>query len=188
MNLLAFAASHRPVSLNHRLLKVALEHWKDVHSAWDIIQPEFSHFDLPLFNDAVRETEGMPAHADALRKEFLNAHALLIATPEYNWSIPASLKNVVDWMSCYRPVPLHNKPVFLLSATPSERGGMLGLAHVKTTFEGLGAMVYPTMYGLGKASMRLGDNTITDGEHLKRLHAQLDGFAGFASAIQSLQR
>ena len=54
--------------------------------------------DIPMFNQDVLDA-GMPAPVKRLRDEIVAADGLLIATPEYNFSVPAPLKNVIDWAS-----------------------------------------------------------------------------------------
>ncbi len=58
--------------------------------------------DLPIYNFDVQE-KGFPASATRLRDEILAADALLFASPEYNWSVGAPLKNAIDWMSRFQP-------------------------------------------------------------------------------------
>ena len=65
--------------------------------------------DLPLYNFDIQE-KGFPAPVDRLRNELLAADALLFASPEYNWSVSAPLKNAIDWLSRYKPaVPFETK-------------------------------------------------------------------------------
>lgn len=178
MKLLAFAASHRKDSINLTLLEAALAHLKQTTANLSLQHLPFDACDLPLFNDAYRLEEGMPPHADALAEMFGEAHALIIAMPEYNWSVPAALKNLLDWLSCYRPVPVAGMPIFLMCATPSERGGVMGLSHLKTTLEGMGALPYPTMMTLGRAPASL-----EEPKKRQQLHSQLDDFMEYVVRI-----
>jgi chromate reductase, NAD(P)H dehydrogenase (quinone) len=180
MKMLAFAASHRTNSLNRQLLEVAAA--CATHAGHDVSLQNFSFFDLPLFNDAWREQDGMPPHTEAIRSAFLDADALLIASPEYNWSVPAALKNMLDWISCFRPVPLQGVPVFLMCATPSERGGMSGLVHLKTTLEALGALVYPSMFGLGRAGAVLQQGAM-DATKQAQLQTHVNAFLAYAEKL-----
>jgi chromate reductase, NAD(P)H dehydrogenase (quinone) len=78
---------------------------------------------VPPFNE---DLEGGPAPAAVaeLRRVIKDADAVLIATPEYNGSIPGQLKNALDWASRpRRAAVLEGKPVATLSASPSRRGG-----------------------------------------------------------------
>ena len=149
MNLLLLAASHRPESLNHRLLQAA-EQWlspRRISCEW----VDYAACDLPPYSDVTLTGSGVPEPAGMLGRRIAQTDGLVIATPEYNWSYPGSLKNIIDWLSRIEPVPLAGKPCLLLSATPSVRGGALALTHLKIPLEALGAMTYPGMFALGEA-------------------------------------
>ncbi|MGF6921039.1 NADPH-dependent FMN reductase [Paraburkholderia sp. 40] len=77
---------------------------------------------IPPF-DADSMARGMPAEVLALRERLRKADALVIATPEYNFSIPGMLKNALDWISRGDDQPLRRKPVAILSAAPGPVGG-----------------------------------------------------------------
>ena len=118
VNLLGFSGSLRKGSFNSALLKIALE-----------VLPEqvtckiFDISPIPLFNEDVR-LQGEPPAVTAFKEAIAEADGLLIATPEYNYSIPGVLKNAIDWAS--RPPetsPLNGKPVAFMGA-----GGGLGTA------------------------------------------------------------
>src|SRR3954468_21415906 len=97
MRILAFAASLRRGSLNRKLVEqaaaIAKKAGAEVHLA------EFRDFDMPLYDGDVNEKSGLPPGAEALRQQVEACDALLIATPEYNYSIPGTLKNAIDWVS-----------------------------------------------------------------------------------------
>ncbi len=82
--------------------------------------------DIPLYNDDVRAA-GEPAAVTALKDRLRAADGVLIATPEYNFSIPGVLKNALDWMSRPPAPPLDGKPVAILGASP----GPVGTARVQ---------------------------------------------------------
>ena len=79
--------------------------------------------DIPMFN-ADEEATAVPEAVLAFRAKLKQADAFVIATPEYNFSIPGVLKNAIDWASRSKPdgvSPLEGKPVAIIGA-----GGMLG--------------------------------------------------------------
>ncbi len=78
--------------------------------------------DIPLYDDDIRAGQGYPAPVNAFRAAIKAADALLIATPEYNYSIPGVLKNAIDWASRPPEQPFDGKPVAILGAA----GSMLG--------------------------------------------------------------
>jgi chromate reductase, NAD(P)H dehydrogenase (quinone) len=82
--------------------------------------------DLPIFNQDVLDA-GMPEPVKRFRGEVAAAEGLLIASPEYNFSVPAPLKNAIDWASRPPSQVFHDKPIAIFSAA----GGPLGGARVQ---------------------------------------------------------
>lgn len=83
---------------------------------------------IPLYNGDIEAAEGIPGRAGELKKTIAASDGLLLATPEYNNSIPGVLKNAVDWLS--RPtsdikVVFGGKPVALMGASPGGFGTIL---------------------------------------------------------------
>ena len=94
--------------------------------------------DLPLYNFDVQQ-KGFPAAVTRLRDEVQAADALLFASPEYNWSVGAPLKNAIDWLSRFKPlVPFENKPAAVISATQGPLGGARGQYDLRRILDGLG--------------------------------------------------
>jgi chromate reductase, NAD(P)H dehydrogenase (quinone) len=73
---------------------------------------------LPHFNQDILD-EGVPASV----AELAAVDALLVVTPEYNWSIPGTLKNAIDWLSRLDPLPLAAMPVAIWTVSPGLLGG-----------------------------------------------------------------
>jgi chromate reductase len=82
--------------------------------------------DLPIFNQDVLDA-GMPEPVKRFRAEVAAADGLLIASPEYNFSVPAPLKNAIDWGSRPPNQVFHDKAIAIFSAA----GGPLGGARVQ---------------------------------------------------------
>ncbi|HUK85784.1 MAG TPA: NAD(P)H-dependent oxidoreductase [Candidatus Acidoferrum sp.] len=128
IKILAFAGSLRKESYNKALIQAAIE-----------LAPknaEIEVFDLegipPFNNDNVNNP---PAKVVEFKKKIRDADALLIATPEYNYSIPGVLKNAIDAAS--RPFqgnPLEDKPVAIMSASTGRLGGARAQYHLRQTF------------------------------------------------------
>jgi chromate reductase len=91
---LAFAGSLRKESWNKKLLRLAVEAAREA----GLEVQEFDLCDIPLYNADV-EAHGFPPPVEAFRRAIGEAAALIIATPEYNNSIPGVLKNAIDWAS-----------------------------------------------------------------------------------------
>ncbi len=174
------AASHRDNSVNRKLLLYAGEIMAS-HGAI-LTNHHYGVFDLPLYNDQLRTENGLPEAAHIAAELLRPADAILLAVPEYNWSYPASIKNIIDWFSCMQPSPLRGKAVFLMCATPSERGGIMCLSHLKTVLEYMGMWVYPLVFGLGKESEQWEGNKLIPKQH-KLLASQLGGYNDFCKKI-----
>ena len=82
--------------------------------------------DIPLYNDDVRAA-GEPAAVATLKAKIRAADAVLLVTPEYNFSIPGVLKNTLDWLSRPPEPPFTGKPVAIMGASP----GPVGTARVQ---------------------------------------------------------
>jgi chromate reductase len=126
IRILAFSGSLREGSFNGGLLKAAQE----ILTKNNILpQVEFEIFDLssvPLFNIDLKSS-GEPESVRTFKQAIAVADALLIATPEYNASIPGVLKNAIDWASHPRSQsPLAGKPLAILGA-----GGRSGTVHAQ---------------------------------------------------------
>jgi len=81
---------------------------------------------IPMYNDDVR-VAGEPAEVAALKAKIRAADAVLLVTPEYNFSIPGVLKNTLDWMSRPPEPPFDGKVVGIMGASP----GPVGTARVQ---------------------------------------------------------
>ena len=76
---------------------------------------------IPLYNDDVR-LAGLPASVVSLGEAISAADAVLIATPEYNYSIPGVLKNAIDWVSKIPELPFRHKPIAIMGASQGTMG------------------------------------------------------------------
>jgi chromate reductase, NAD(P)H dehydrogenase (quinone) len=144
-----FGASLRRASLNQRLAELAASVVEEKGGTPD--RASMADFDCPSYNSDVEQTQGVPAGAQRLRDRLVAADAFIIASPEYNASMPGCLKNAIDWVSRIRPQPLNGRQGMLLSASPSMAGGNRGLWSLRVPLEHLGSRVYPDMFSLAQA-------------------------------------
>ena len=121
MNILGLSGSLRAGSYNTMALKAAQK------LAPAGIKIEIAGItEIPMYNDDVR-AQGEPAPVAALKAKVRQADAVLIVTPEYNFSIPGVLKNTLDWMSRPPEPPFTGKVVGIMGASP----GPVGTARVQ---------------------------------------------------------
>jgi NAD(P)H-dependent FMN reductase len=146
---LVFAASLRDDSLNTRLADLASA-CIEVHGGI-VERAAMAEFDCPSYNLDVQTGQGFPPGAQALNERLQSCDAFVIASPEYNASLPGMLKNAIDWVSRYEPQPFNERNALLLSASPSMVGGNRGLWALRVPLEHLGARVYPDMFSLAQA-------------------------------------
>lgn len=125
VRVLAFSGSLRKASFNSALLRAAAE-----------LAPkemELEIFDLrgiPLYDEDLR-TQGVPAEVTTFREKISSANAVLIATPEYNYSIPGVLKNALDWASRPPNQPFAGKPVAIVGASTGGFGTVRAQLHLR---------------------------------------------------------
>ena len=125
MKVFAFAASLRKESINRRLLLLAEDIVREC--GHEVDHAEFGDFDMPLYNGDLQDESGIPAGAEALGARIAESDAWLLASPEYNWGAPGTIKNAIDWLSRMQPVPLEpqvghcfSPPPPLSSAAPAD--------------------------------------------------------------------
>jgi NAD(P)H-dependent FMN reductase len=175
MRLLAFAASLRRGSLNRKLLEVAADVARRQGAEVDV--HPFSEFEFPYYSGDVQDSQGIPAAVASTGKLIESVDGLLLASPEYNFSIPGTLKNTIDWISRLRPVPLRGRWAMLLSCSNGQVGGIRGLWQLRIPLEGLGMHVNPDMYTLPNGPQAFDDEgRLKEAERMERLEKMIAGY------------
>ena len=172
---LVFGASLRKDSLNDRLASLAAS---VVEAAGGIVdRAHMSDFDCPSYSGDVEASSGVPDGADRFRSKLISTDGFIIASPEYNASMPGVLKNVIDWVSRFRPQPLKGRHGLLMSASPSTVGGNRALWVLRMPFEHLGARIYPDMFSLAQAHEAFtAEGTLTDAKLQHFFESTVDCF------------
>lgn len=149
----------------------------------DVDFAAFSEFDVPGYDGDAEGAAGIPAGAQAFRDRLAAADAFIIATPEYNASMPGVLKNLIDWTSRFRPQPFDGKHGLLLSASPSMAGGNRGLWALRVPFEHMGARIFPDMFSLAMAHKAFTEQgALTDSGLQGRLDKTVEAFLTLVEA------
>jgi len=153
--ILAFAGSLRKDSCNKKLLKIAVSGAENAGAEVHLI--DLKNYPLPIYDQDIEDNEGIPDAAVRL-KQLLRTHdGFMIASPEYNSSISGALKNTIDWTT--RPES-ENEPFLdcwngkyavLMSASPSNFGGMRGLVHLRAILGNIGVLVLPKDKSISQA-------------------------------------
>ncbi len=148
-------------------------------------------FPMPLFDEDLEAAEGLPDNVLKFKELMIAHQGLLIASPEYNSSITAVLKNAIDWAS--RPQPseaglaaFNNKVAAIMSASPGGLGGMRGLANLRSLLENINVMVIPDQKAIPQAFQAFNpDGTLKDTkqqEAVQNLGGKLAGILAKLSA------
>ena len=183
MRFLLFSASMRNDSLNTNLIKLAADIIEKNNGEVDLAH--MSEFDCPSFNQDSEAGTGIPGGANEFRKRLLANDAFIISSPEYNASMPGLLKNMIDWVSRFRPQPFNERHALLMSASPSMVGGNRGLWSLRIPLEHLGARVFPDMFSLASAHKAFSSNgDLNDSTLSKRFEDNLIAFMSLAEAAK----
>ena len=183
VSFLVFSAALRAESLNSGLARLAVEAIEAQGGTVD--HATMRDFDVPSYDSDRERSQGLPPGAEELRRRLEATDGFVIASPEYNASMPGLLKNAVDWVSRSRPQPFHERHGLLLSASPSMAGGNRGLWALRVPFEHLGARIYPEMFSLARAHQAFDDNgRIADAELQNRFDAAVAGFMDLVEAAK----
>ena len=145
---LGIAGSLRSDSYNRRLLEAATEVL--THVDWQIARLRA----IPPY-DADIDARGLPPAVANFKAQVADADAIVIATPEYNHSIPGVLKNAIDWAS--RPAmqsPFVDKPVLILGASTGRGGALRAIEHLRQVLASMHARPLPTVVSVASARDR----------------------------------
>ena len=182
LKVLVFAASLRAESLNRKLAALAARVAEQYGATVDMAS--MRDFDVPLYDGDVETASGIPEGAQELQRRLLASDAFIISSPEYNGSMPGTIKNLIDWASRFRPQPFDGRHALLMSASPSLAGGNRGLWALRMPLEHLGTRVFPDMFSLSMAHKALAGEEIADPALRARFEKNLQAFLSLAEAAR----
>jgi NAD(P)H-dependent FMN reductase len=146
--------------------------------------------DIPLYDGDVEAEVGVPASVQALKDRIAAADGLLLATPEYNNSIPGVLKNAIDWMT--RPPAdmarvFRGRPVALMGATTGLGGTALAQTAWLPVLRTLGMRPWfdARLQITSAAKVFDSEGHVTDDKARDRIRTFIEGFAAFVTASRS---
>ncbi len=175
--ILAFAGSLRKHSLNRRLLNVAVEGARSAGGTVTVV--DLGDFPMAIYNADDHENTGFDVNALKFQ-ELLKAHdGLLIASPEYNGSLPGGLKNAIDWASRKSDKfgmgeVFKGKVAAMITASPGSFGGIRCLSHMRGVLSILGVNVLPSEIAVTFAGEKFdGDGTEIIDEKMKHILEKL---------------
>ena len=146
LKILALAGSTRADSVNNKLVTNASKLARQEGAHVTLI--DLKDFPLPFYDADFEKERGMPQNARKLRQLMMQNEVIFIASPEYNDSVSGVLKNTIDWASRNETGgssrdAFKGKRFVIMSASPSAKGGINGLNHLKAIIESIGGEVIP---------------------------------------------
>lgn len=153
--ILVFSGSLRAESYNQKLATLAASAATDAGAEVTLIT--LRDYRMPIFDEDLEKEEGMPESAARLKALFAAHDGLIIASPEYNSTITAALKNAIDWISRATtpdepPLSvLGGKTAALLAASPGGYGGARGLVQLRPFLENIRIAVLDEQVTIPKA-------------------------------------
>jgi NAD(P)H-dependent FMN reductase len=145
--IVAFAGSLRTGSLNKKLVAIAADAAREAGA--EVFGVDLRQLDLPLFDQDLEDASGLPEGAKKLKALLRDSDGFLIASPEYNSSVTAALKNAIDWASRAESddepplVAFRGKVAALMAASPGALGGLRGLVTLRSILGNIGVLVQP---------------------------------------------
>jgi chromate reductase len=142
---------------------------------------------MPHYNHDDQEASGFPESANAFADAIRAADGVIIVSPEYNWTIPGTLKNAIDWVSRMKEQPFKDKAVALQSCSGALLGGSRMQYHLRQCLTGVDALVFgrPEVI-VTFAPQKFDKDTLelTDQPTRDMIKLQLAGFAKFIERVK----
>lgn len=154
VNVLAFAGSTRDDSCNKKLAAQVASFAEQLGAKVTLI--DLKDYPMPFYDGDLERDYGMPENAKRFQKLLRDNQVIFIASPEYNHSVSAVLKNTLDWASRSEQGQrgkgaFDGKKFVLLSASPGKKGGAKGLAHLRDIITDVKGIVAPQEFSLSDA-------------------------------------
>lgn len=171
VKILAFNGSLRAGSWNYKMVASAGRIAE--RAGAEISYLHLKDLPMPLFSEDFEAEHGMPPNARKFKELLINHSGFLIASPEYNSSIPAALKNAIDWASRReadepRLLAFKDKVATIMSASPGKLGGLRGLVHLRAVLGNLGVIVLPKQYAMARADKQFDQDGRLPDESLRK--------------------
>ncbi len=171
--IIAIAGSFRENSYNKRVLAIAADGAREAGADVNVI--DLRDFPMPVYDADMQDGGAFDEHALRLQDVFNDADGFLIASPEYNGSIPGGFKNAIDWASrandkykMYEPVK--GKTAALITASPGQFGGLRCMGHLRAVFSLMGVYVLPSEVAVPFVGQKFdGDGTEMTDEKMRSI-------------------
>jgi chromate reductase, NAD(P)H dehydrogenase (quinone) len=166
LKILVIPGSLRTGSLNAKLAAVAVHQF--AQAGVEATRLSLADFPLPIYDGDLQARSGVPKHAVDLKRMIGAHHGVLFVTPEYNSSVPALVKNTIDWVSRVQDAHESRGQVFrdrafaIAAASHGRLGGARAIAALRLILSACHALVIPNQLALAFA-----DDAYDDMDRLK---------------------
>ena len=139
---------------------------------------------MPHYNHDDQEATGFPPSVTAFADAIRAADGVIIVSPEYNWTIPGTLKNAIDWVSRMKEQPFKDKPVALQSCSGALLGGSRMQYHLRMVMQSIDAQLFgkPEVI-VNMAASKFADGALKDQAAIDLIKQQLAAFAKFIERV-----
>lgn len=164
---IAFAGSNSSKSINHQLIEATAK----IAEGFEVEVIQLKDYEAPIYGIDLELSNGFPESMSKLKAKFDSAAGFIISSPEHNGSIPAVLKNSLDWISRMGSPIFQDKPVLFMATSPGPRGGASVLKHLLEIMPFRGAKITGS-FSLPSFSENF-ENAALTGEHKTKLSEEL---------------
>lgn len=171
--ILAFTGSNHSKSINRQVLKFALEQIDRM--SFEVKEIDLRDYEPVMLSLDEQRENGIPAETIELYELMQGFDGYIIASPEHNGSVPAFLKNIIDWLSRNELKFFHGKPLLLLSTSNGRNGGKTNISFLAESYKRFDAAVSGT-YSLPLFSEKFQDGKIKDEGELTLLQNAIKEF------------
>jgi len=191
VKLLFLAGSSRKESINKKLAILAADMARKADAQVTYI--DLKDFEIPIYDGDFEQENGVPDNAKKLKQLFADHDGFFIASPEYNSSMSALLKNSLDWIS--RPheekepplIAFRGKVAALGAVSPGGLGGLRGLVTLRMMLGNIGVTVIPSQIAVSSGLQAFDEyGQLGDDNQVRMLKATVDEFVKTASQLSKL--
>ena len=187
--IVAFAGSLRAGSFNKKLIALAADAARAAGAEVTVV--DLRELALPIFDEDLEAASGLPEGAKKLKALLRASDGFLIASPEYNSSITAALKNAIDWASRAESddepalASYRGKAAALFAASPGALGGLRGLVTVRSILGNIGVIVLPDQVCIPTAHEAFDEaGALKDARKAKQAAALARGLVDFVAKVK----
>lgn len=123
----------------------------------EVNEIDLADFEMPVFNEDL-EPDNVPEAAGRLGELWRTHDIVFIASPEYNGGVPPLTVNMVTWLSRQKPSPFRHAVFGIGGVSSGKYGTIWAISHLRDSLSKLGALVVPTLLGIGPATSAFDEN------------------------------